>query len=272
MKNHFFIAYFGNKRQEVESLYNLINLDNIKTIVEPFCGSCAFSYYLSLLHPKKFKYILNDNNKNLVELLSIMKDEKKIIEFENKVNNYINDLNNLKVEKERRALYKKIVKTDDIYGFFISRKFYSIHYGLFNNVKTKEDELKDYKKFAFKDYPIYNFFKNEDIELNNTDAITVYNNYKSDKSALIFLDPPYIALTNSFYNSGNVDKTNKLNIYEYLYLNNINKEKAKIFLILEDMWINRLIFKNDIKETNDKYYECSKRTTKHITISNTKNI
>ena len=46
MKNHFFFSYCGNKREEVEHIYNLLDLNNIDTIVEPFCGSCAMSYYI----------------------------------------------------------------------------------------------------------------------------------------------------------------------------------------------------------------------------------
>ena len=46
MKNHFFFSYAGNKREEVEHIYNKLDLENIETIVEPFCGSCAVSYYI----------------------------------------------------------------------------------------------------------------------------------------------------------------------------------------------------------------------------------
>ena len=46
MKNHFFFSCCGNKREEVEHIYNLLDLENIDTIVEPFCGSCAMSYYI----------------------------------------------------------------------------------------------------------------------------------------------------------------------------------------------------------------------------------
>ena len=68
-KNHFFIPYAGNKRSEVEKIYDSIKdkLNDIEYIVEPFCGTSAFSYYMSLRHPKQFKYILNDNNKYLIE-------------------------------------------------------------------------------------------------------------------------------------------------------------------------------------------------------------
>ena len=81
MKNHFFHSYFGNKREEVETIYNNINLDNIDTIIEPFCGSCALSFYISTLHPNKYKYVLNDNDKNLTELLKITQDKIKFDKF-----------------------------------------------------------------------------------------------------------------------------------------------------------------------------------------------
>ena len=80
------MAYAGNKRNEVEGLYNEIKdqLNDIETIIEPFCGSSVFSYYLSLKHPKNFKYILNDNNKKLIKIYKIMKDEDLMNDFINK--------------------------------------------------------------------------------------------------------------------------------------------------------------------------------------------
>ena len=55
-KNHFFMGYAGNKRNEVGTIYDSIKdkLTDIEYIVEPFCGTSAFSYYMSLKHPKKF--------------------------------------------------------------------------------------------------------------------------------------------------------------------------------------------------------------------------
>jgi hypothetical protein len=46
MKNHFFIPYSGNKRQEeVKQIYDNIELKpNIKYIVETYCGSSALSF------------------------------------------------------------------------------------------------------------------------------------------------------------------------------------------------------------------------------------
>ena len=68
MKNHFIFSYAGNKRNEVEQIFDKIDLKDIDTIIEPFCGSSAMSYYLSTLYPKKFKYILNDNSKEIYNI------------------------------------------------------------------------------------------------------------------------------------------------------------------------------------------------------------
>ena len=72
MKNHFYFSYFGNKRNEVNQIYESINFDNIDLIIEPFCGSCAMSYFIAQQQPKKFKYILNDNNEHLINFMKII--------------------------------------------------------------------------------------------------------------------------------------------------------------------------------------------------------
>jgi len=79
------------------------------------------------------------------------------------------------------------------------------------------------------------------------------------------MDPPYISTCNDFYYD------HSMNIYEYLYNNKITNEKAKIYLILENIWIIKLLFQhNFILFEYDKKYESSKKQTTHIIISNTK--
>ena len=56
MKNHFITKYAGNKRCEVENLFDILNFDEIDTIIEPCCGSSAVSFYISTQYPRKFKY------------------------------------------------------------------------------------------------------------------------------------------------------------------------------------------------------------------------
>jgi site-specific DNA-adenine methylase len=250
MKNHFYISYFGNKRDEVENIYNKIDLEGIETFIEPYCGTCAISYYISTKEPNKYKYILNDNNIYLYEMFKIIKDPELLIKFEDEIKDIIIDMN-----KEK---YNNIVKRNDVIGWFIKTKYYNIRPGLY-----PLDNKWVYK--SIKDYPIFNFFNNENIEFKSLDGIDIYNKYKDDSKSLIFLDPPYMKTCNEFYENHN------MNIYEYLYENNIDHEKAKIYLVLENIWMCKLLFnRNRIIDSYDKLYQTTKKKTNHIIIYNKK--
>jgi hypothetical protein len=51
----------------------------------------------------------------------------------------------------------------------------------------------------------------------------------------------------------------KANIYEHLNKNDIIKEKAKLYLILEDIWIIKLLFNKYIIQSYDKKYMTTKK-------------
>ena len=79
MKNHFFFPYVGNKRNEVGNILSYIescNFNNIETIVEPFYGTSALSYYISTKYPNKFNYVLNDLDENLITLYKLVSNDK----------------------------------------------------------------------------------------------------------------------------------------------------------------------------------------------------
>lgn len=246
MKNHFIIPYFGNKRNEVEFIYEEFKkAKNIKIIVECFCGSCALSYYISSIHPKKYKYILNDNNGFLIELMKIMKDE-------NKFNLWIDEINKIIELIKDKESYVKYTDKNTLNGWFIGNKYYNIRPFLYPNGK-KINKIKN-------DIPILNFLRNEDITLINEDGAEVFNKYKDNKNCVMFIDPPYIMTNNSFY--ANPD----FKIYESLI--NIKKYKTKIICALNDNFFIRLIFsKNKIIEY-DKKYQTNKKKIKHLIITN----
>ncbi len=252
MKNHFYISYFGNKRQEVEEIYKNLNFDGIDTIIEPFCGSCAMSYYIWLNNPN-LKFILNDNNKFLKQMYELMKDDEKIKIFEEE---FKQKCIYFKGNKER---YLEVINDkDNLLSWFISSKVYSIRHGLFPTNRNYKEEIE------FSNFPIYNFFKNADIEFYCEDAIYLYSKYKNLENCLILLDPPYLLSCNDFYLNSST------NIYEYLFKNSIYNEKSKIYLILENIWIIQLLFNIVDKKfiTYKKTYEAKQKKTEHIIIKN----
>ena len=246
-RTHFYIAYAGNKRSEMIEIYNFIDFEGIDTIVEPYCGSCAMSYYIWLKHPD-LKFILNDNNKYLLEMFDIIRDDNKLNEFEIKINDELMPI--LLNDKEK---YVEFVKQNNIYSWYIGHKFYNIKPGLF-------PQNKKFNSIKISNLGITDFFKNANIEFHNMDGIEFYKNHKKKKNNLILLDPPYLSSCNDFYQDSNT------NIYEYLYNNNINQEESKIYLILEKIWILELLFKNNERIIYNKLYQMSKKKTIHMII------
>lgn len=251
-KNHFYIAYAGNKRTECKDIYDNINfLPNIDTIVEPFCGSCAISYYIALNKPN-LKYIFNDSNHFLKEMYEILIDDLKLDKFEEDYKKLLIDIDKIK--------YNDYIKNNNtVLSWFIKNKIYTIRPGLFpidpKRIKTE---------INLRSFPIYNFFRNNDIKFYSMNGVDMIEEYKNNENCLIILDPPYINTCNQYYNY----EVYENNIYEYLNNNNINDMKAKILLILEDNYIIKLLFKNNIKKSYSKLYQTSKKSTSHLLIYN----
>jgi hypothetical protein len=254
MKNHFYYAYGGNKRTEVKEIYNNMNFDGIATIIEPYCGSSAICYYIWLNNKdKNYKYVLNDNNNYLKEMFELMQDDEKIKKFEDDYHKIIKDIN--------KKHYDELIKNKDkkLMYDFLKYKIYSIRPGLF----PIKEFTKGQKTINLKGYPIYDFYKNANIEFTNIDGIDCLNKYKDDEKNIIVMDPPYIDTCNDFY------LNQSMNIYEYLYYNKINNMKAKIYLILEQMWIINLLFHENNKISYVKnYYGLKKKTSTHLIIKN----
>jgi site-specific DNA-adenine methylase len=253
MKNHFYISYAGNKRLEVENIYSILNFNNVTDIIEPFCGSCAMSFYISLQQPKTFRYILNDNNDYLREMFNIICDDEKLSIFETELKNTIDFI------KGNKENYNQVVKKNNLMGWFISNRFYRIKPRLYPATQPNLIKFK-----SLREYPIYNFFKNERIIFTSDDGLNIYNKYKKNKNALILIDPPYICSDNSFYLNPVV------NIYEYLHNNNIDNEESKIILVLENNWIIKMLFKKNVISEYNKIYQTNKKQTTHVVIANNK--
>ena len=259
MKNHFIFSYAGNKRNEVENLYNHIDLEGIETIIETNCGSSALCYYISTKHPKKYKYILNDIDPNLIKIYKTLMNEEESKKLEIEVNKMIDIFNKFKTDEERKVYWEPIMKNQsDIYKYVFIKKYAVLNGRLMPLI----ERTKQIKKLVLTDIPVYYFLNNENIIISEKTDINVIDEYKNDSTALLFIDPPYIQTNNTWYN------THDMNIYEYLYNNNINSFESKVYLILEKIWIIELLFKsNSIVSNYNKTYQTGKKKTNHIIIT-----
>lgn len=248
--NHFIYCYAGNKRNEYKYFKDYIKLEGVKNIIEPFCGSSAISFNIWLENKDKYNYYLNDNSEKLYNVYKLIKEEdpeiilKKINDIKNKIKN----------KEDYCNLYKS---NYDVYEYIVLVKRSSFRFGIY-----KEDTKSNYK-FSKLQLLFFEFIKSPNVFISNNDWSIPFNIFKDDKESLIFLDPPYLSLCNDFYQN----KTT--NIYEYLYYNNISNFKSHIYLILENIWIIKLLFKhNNLLYSYDKIYEVSKKKTEHIIIYN----
>ena len=253
MKNHFIYSYLGNKRNETEIFLNNIKLDNIKNIIEPFCGSSAISFAIWLQHKNKFNYYLNDSDKILIDVYDIMKNET-IEHIEENVNRIGQNINN-------KDKWLQVLKNnDDIYHYIFFKKFSALgRYGFYPNDKKNGYNF----KITAETRQFIEFLKQPYVHITHGDWFEVFEPFKNDETALFMIDPPYIMSCNDFYSD------RKLNMYQYFYDNKIENNKAHIYLILEDHWILRMLFaNNNILLKYAKTYQISKKETNHIIIYN----
>lgn len=249
MKNHFYFPYPGNKRNEVDIIFKDLDIEKYDTIIEPFCGSCAMSYYLSITYKKKFKYILNDIDENLITLLKMNEDE--IIKLEDKLKELIPILDVIK--------YKEIIKEKTFFGWFLKHFFYNIRPGLFDkNGKNKVIKISK--------CPILNFLKSNDITFLNINAIDLIKDYdtRDNNNILFLLDPPYMEMNNNGHYVTDKNHNYTSNIYKYLFDHKIDKH---YLFIVEYNWIVQLL-RLPVKIVYDKLYQPTKIKTKHAVLTN----
>ena len=114
-------------------------------------------------------------------------------------------------------------------------------------------------------FPFKQFLKK--CKIHNQDFREVMELYRHDKTALVFLDPPYVNSCNDFYSDStcvnDVDK-----FYTYL-LDYIETAECRILMIVNDALLMRLLFKKFIKHSYPKQYEMrSKKCVNHLIITN----
>jgi hypothetical protein len=266
MKNHYYSPYVGNKRSEIKNIMPLINFDNITTIIEPFAGSSAMSYYISTQYPKRFKYILNDNDKINIELYKISRDPERTQMFNNNINKIIDEWNTYTEDVSRKAFYNNLDKNKlEVYIFKTKYTIFRMDNYPPITQKLIRKRFINVKAYKLQNYPVYDFFNNEDIIYECIDAVDFIKKHSKDDGKLFLLDPPYLSSCNVYYNNFNMD------IYEWISNNKsilLDSKNKFIFTLEKIIQIKEMFKEFKILLEYGKEYMMSKKNTTHIVYSN----
>jgi len=252
--NQFFFSYHGNKRNEVDEIIKNIDFTDKDKIIETFCGTSAISFHIWLKYGDKFQYYLNDNSKSLISIYELFKNED-LDKIKDEINNISAQIKNKDdwnnhFKTAEQTPYKELYYLK--FSTFGRKGFYPL-----NRSKKREIKLTKIQELFLK------FIKEPYVFISCSDWFNIFDKFKDDKKAILIFDPPYINTHNDFY----LEKS--LNIYQYFYDNKIETFKSNIYLILEDIWIIRLLFNNNkVLSVYNKEYGLSRKKTNHIIISN----
>jgi hypothetical protein len=252
INNMFYFGYYGNKRSEMNEMDKFIDLNNMKYIVEPFCGSAAFSRHCYNNRNFSGKFILNDADAMLIKFLRFVKknSSKPIVEY---YNNFI--------KKATKEIFQEEIKhkNDNIFSFFIFMKYFNYRRGIYPLVK-KINLINHNDYFQYLD----KFFQDKNVELYNREANDLIK-LCDNKNMFLFFDPPYYASDNSFYQKVKCADLTEIYIKIKEMLDNY---KSKILTVQNSNAITRYIYHDYIVNTVEKIYESTRRKIEHITITN----
>ena len=237
------LGCMGNKKNELKRLLPIIEpeLKEDTIFIEPFCGSGIVSFTIFKKH--NIKTHINDIDELRIKFYNNMKDEEernKLYELEKKI-----------VEKGEELYYSIVRKGDDEFlKYIISRRIHAFRNGLYPT--TKKIILRPISDNWLK------FFNNTIIT--NKDYKQIFNEYKDNDKAFLYLDPPYMDSYNGSYNSysGTThDKNLKIIDNTQMYvdlLDILENGKCKVLFSINDCAITRFLYKSFIKETYNHMY------------------
>ena len=266
-----FVPYYGNKTTETPVIFKYVN--DTKTFVDVFGGSGSVGVCYKELNPKT-KVIYNDNNERVYRLINIFRNRLVYDEIE-KWNDYgkirkkqfdteeecKEDFYNLfnSIESDDMKLvvmclystYCSYVLSDDKRQFIVHYKNLKGKWGVERRVIHHDNYYETYNKLE---------------EICNLDYKSILKKYKNNKSATLYLDPPYLPKKVSYGNGFN-DKDLDY-IIEYM-----KDCKCKVILNpnYNDYYKNKIETNNHLvlKEIYDKQYRArGKNKDKHCIISN----
>ena len=239
------IRRIGSKQNDLRHFKHLLPLE-VDTIIEPFGGSFAVSKYF--YKDNKYKFHINDLDEELYYIYINYEEYLKQIDV---VNDMADNLDLTLRGHKLKNYIEELDINDNIKNYIIKNMF--VRGNIFKCSSSK----------SYEDNEIY--ILNNGL-FTNDDYINIFNKYKDDDKAFIFLDPPYLFSDNSGYFPQNEEKDMTSILIDILDL--LINGKCKVMLIINKLNIIEFLFKDFIKGIYQKTYQISKKKMKHLIITN----
>ncbi len=243
-----FVKWAGGKRQIINQLKKYMP-DKYNTYYEPFIGGGALFFELFNSYGKKA--VLNDYNKELINVYECLKDENKFEKMCNELNHHednhseeyyykIRDIDRNKSKLNKMIDYKRAART-----IYLNKACFN---GLYRVNSKNEFNVPFGKKVKVNTYDgqnlgivhcILNF---NDIELMSTDFEEAVSTAK--KGDFVYFDPPYDSETETFnsYTEGGFGKAEQERLF-------------KVFKKLDKKGCYVMLSNHNTKMINDLYKE-----------------
>ena len=216
LKGKPFVKWAGGKRSIIHELIQL-SPKIFDTYYEPFVGGGALLFELS---PRKA--IINDYNKELMNVYSCIKDEEKLVLMCNELNKHetnhsetyyykIRDLDNDKKKFNKIPDYKRAART-----IYLNKACFN---GLYRVNSNNEFNVPSGKRSKVNTHSenlgiIHCFLNMNDIQLLSTDFVDAVKTAK--QGDFIYFDPPYDSDTSTFnsYTENGFGKEDQIRLAE----------------------------------------------------------
>lgn len=257
-----YFQYFGNKRLDLKHFKHLFPAFNSDTVfVEPFCGSCSVSVYVKEHCPDVTHFHLNDNDTALITFYKEVKDKG--------TKYFYDEINKLPRTSKEEFITAIDNMPNQIVQWFANKKF-RYRGGADKPGKfVQNDIFKSIRPFK----PTHPAAE-EMIQLSlltADDYTALFDHYKNDEKAFLFLDPPYLDSFNSIYNDYKVDKGETIRDSTKVFidcLKLLQEARCKVMLVINENAITRHLYGPYIKAVYLKTYQMTKRKTGHIVVCN----
>ena len=241
------ISRSGSKENDIKFFKNFLPTDS-KIICEVFGGGYSIikHHYKDI---EKYNFHINDLDKDLFYIYNhaeeMLKSYLELVEI------YKNKFEERKERQEFKKFFEEQPMNEHIKNYIRNRYF------IRGNMFT-------YNKKENYDQNELLILKNSKIT--NLDYMKVFEMYKDDDEAFLFLDPPYLFSNNSLY-SPQIDEPDSTKILvDILYF--IKSCKCKVMLIINKLNIIEWMFQEFIESEYCRTYQISKRKQIHLIITN----